>query len=393
MSKKVLLAGTSYSAVPILQVLKKKGYEVAVCGSLQDDPCHALADHSYYIDYSERSLLLDVVQKNDIKYLCPACNDYSYMSCAWVAERRDLPGYDSYETTLILHNKSMFRSFAEKKGLPIPRANPVHEAVELGIKISEFPMLVKPADSFSGRGMTKVENHRELLESIEIAKTNSRSGEALVEEYIEGSLHSHSIFIQDGKCVFDIFVDEFCTTYPYQVNCSNIPSKLSETVQTGVRECIMELISMLQLNDGLLHTQFMVNEKGFWLIECMRRGPGDLYHHMVELSTGINGMDLYARPFIGERMPPKIVTKGSRFYARHTISVTEPTVAVSFSINLPAEDIQIASLKNSGGLLKAAPYDKLAIFFARFENKETLFQYTPKLADQVSIQTLGIKQQ
>ena len=389
MSKNVLLAGTSYSAVPILQALKSNDCKVSVCGSLQDDPCHALADRSYYIDYSERTLLLDVIQKNNIQYLCPACNDYSYMSCAWVAEERGLPGYDSYENTLILHNKTRFRSFAEKNGFPIPRAKPVHEAVELGSDFANFPMLVKPADSFSGRGMTKVGNHRELLESIKTARDSSRTGEVLVEEYIEGSLHSHSIFIQDGECVFDLFVDEFCTIYPYQVNCSNIPSVLPETVQVNVRECIMELISTLKLNDGLLHTQFMVNGKDFWLIECMRRGPGDLYYHMVELSTGINGMDLYARPFIGERMPSKIVTESSRCYARHTISVTEPTVVSSFSINLSTEDIQIASLKTSGGLLEAAPYDKLAIFFAQFKNKEELFKHTPDLSAYVSIQSSG----
>ena len=60
--------------------LKANGQAVAVCGVSLEDPCHAYADHANPIDYSQRDLLLDLVRRESIDYLCPSCNDYSYLS-------------------------------------------------------------------------------------------------------------------------------------------------------------------------------------------------------------------------------------------------------------------------------------------------------------------------
>ena len=387
MVKSVLLIGTSFSAVPIYSALKQLDCHVAVCGGVPTDPCHAFADESHYIDYSDRNQLLELVRKKGFKYIAPSCNDYAYLSGAWVAEQEGLPGFDSYETTLILHNKNEFRKFADKNGYPIPKATSVHDLDELKKVDLINPMLVKPVDSSSGRGMTKVHNANELKSAIASAISSSRSGEALIEDFIDGKLHSHSVLFQNGRVVFEVVADEFCTVYPYQVNCSNIPSSLPNCLKEKVSDCIQQMVTQLQLADGMLHTQFMVRDNEFWLIECMRRSPGDLYYKMVELSTGVNCVDLYARPFAGFKMPDVVHQKTSRLIARHTISTVSPTIATSFSINLPALNLQTVPLKNSGEIVKEAPYDKLGIFFAEFKSETELFKTTPNLANQVLIQT------
>ncbi len=72
-----------------------------------------------------------------------------------------------------------------------------------------YPLLVKPSDSFSGRGVTKVFDRTELAAAVADARRNSRSAEVVIEEFIEGSLHSHSAFIKDQEIAFDVFVDEY----------------------------------------------------------------------------------------------------------------------------------------------------------------------------------------
>jgi formate-dependent phosphoribosylglycinamide formyltransferase (GAR transformylase) len=358
-----------------------------VCGKVPSDPCHTFADESLDIDYSDRKQLLELVRKKKYQYIVPSCNDYAYLSGAWVAEQEGLPGFDNYDTTLILHNKNEFRKFADKNGYPIPKASSIHELDELEKMHLPKPILVKPVDSYSGRGMTKVHNTDELKSAIASAISSSRTREALVEDFIEGTLHSHSVLFQNGRVVFEIVADEFCTVYPYQVNCSNIPSSLPHSLREKVSDCIQEMVTQLQLTDGLLHTQFMVRDNEFWLIECMRRSPGDLYHKMVELSTGVNCVDLYARPFVGFKMPEVVHQKINRPIARHTISVASSTLVTSFSINLPAFNLQTVSLKNSGEIVNKAPYDKLGIFFAEFKSETEMFKTTPNLANHVLLQT------
>lgn len=387
---RTLLIGTSFSAAPLLSALKRKGHHVTVCGGFKSDPCHAYADASLYIDYSSPEALLEAVQKGEFDYIVPSCNDYSYLSGAVVASECGFLGFDTLETTGILHDKSKFRAFMGSNGFPVPRSFRTEEIERGQLSDLTFPLLVKPTDSFSGRGVTKITCPEKLPEALEAARNASRSGSATVEEFVEGTLHSHSAFVRAKKIAVDFFVDEFCTVYPYQVNCSNHPSALSDTVRATVRSVMDRMIKALDLTDGLLHTQFMVNGDRVWIIECMRRAPGDLYGQFVGWSTGIDYADLFVRPFIGEDLPAAMSLSEPRFMGRHTISTKAPVIVADFSYNIPAQTVRIIPLKSSGEQMDPAPFDKLAILFAEFNDCEEMLAISPYLDKYVAITPLEL---
>ena len=386
--KRALLVGSSFSAAPIFFLLKKRGLHVSVCGSLRTDPCHQYADASFYIDYSDREALLCLVESERFDYIVPTCNDYSYMSCAWFAKRLGYPGFDNFDVAAIIHTKNEFRRITQQYGVPAPRAN--RQQVDKPIDVSglKYPLLVKPIDSFSGRGVTKVVDVSELDAAVDIARQASRSGEIVLEEFVDGALHSHSAFIQNREIVADFFVDEFCTVYPYQVDCSNHPSRLANTIQSAVRATMSQLVKQLDLQDGLLHTQFIANSDQYWIIECMRRCPGDLYGSLIERSTATSYMDYFVRPFLGEAILPEVQPVAHKPIGRHTISVPNPLSTYTFSHTIPASHVQITPLKNSGERMKAAPFDKLAILFAEFPDESTMLEVTPRFAEFVCIESL-----
>ena len=101
----VLLVGSSFSAAPMLFDLKARGAHVTVVGKYQDHPCHAYADHSIYIDYSDPEVLMDVCRNHAFDCLVPSCNDYAYVSAAQVAGKLGYAGFDLVETTQVLHEK------------------------------------------------------------------------------------------------------------------------------------------------------------------------------------------------------------------------------------------------------------------------------------------------
>ena len=376
--KKVLLVGSSYSAVPLLYHLKSYGCTVGVCGNLERDQAIAHADSYHKLDYSKKEDLLALVERERFDHIVPSCNDFSYLSCAWVADRLGYPGYDGYETAVTLHTKAAFRSFALRNGLPVPNA-----------VRPRFPVLVKPIDSFSGRGMTKVRGRDGLARAVDHAKANSRTGRYLIEEFVEGTLHSHSAFLARGKITADVFVDEYCKVYPYEVDCSCLSVALSEKTKDHVRQAVREMLSLLRIENGLVHTQFVADRDRFWLIETMRRAPGDLYGRLVELSTEAAYHKNYVSPFIGMKPPEKTRARRGHFFARHTVSSDESGDFVSFSHDIPSRNVFIVPLKTSGQMLKAAPYDKVAILFAGFQSREDLSKYTPVLDSHVHIQTSG----
>ena len=386
--KRVLLVGSSFSAAPIFFLLKKRGFHVSVCGSLKTDPCHKYADESYYIDYSDRDELLRLVELQNFDFIVPTCNDYSYIACAWVAECMGYPGFDNYRTAVSIHTKNEFRYITEKFEILAPRAKYQQSSRLIDSGGLNFPLLVKPTDSFSGRGVVKVFDYSELDSAVAIARQVARDEDIVLEEYVHGNLHSHSAFIRNGKVAAEFFVDEFCTVYSYQVNCSNHPSKLSASIQANIRATIERLVECLGLKDGLLHTQFIANAEQYWIIECMRRCPGDLYGDLIERSTGVGYMDLYLSSFLNEEIELAPKLSAYKAIGRHTISANHSVATYAFSHSMPSTKVHIVPLKGSGDLLEAAPYDKLAILFFEFNDSLAMFEMTPKLAEFVSIQPL-----
>ncbi|MAR90265.1 MAG: ATP-grasp domain-containing protein [Pseudomonadota bacterium] len=384
--RKALLVGSSYSSAPILSILRERGFQISVCGVHRDDPCHEYADKSYYIDYSNSEALKQLIDAEQFDFIVPSCNDTAYMSTVQATQQNPYPGFDTLPTARILHTKNSFREFTKDNAIPAPRW--LKASAQKDYSSLTLPLLVKPVDAFSGRGITKITDYSSLGPAIENARLSSKDDGVIVEEFVEGSLHSHSAFVVNEKIMIDFFVDEYCSIYPYQVDCSNHPSFLSQHIRNSVRAAIGTIISKLKICDGLIHSQFIVNDDQIWIIECMRRAPGDLFGNLISYSTGHDYTELYTLPFIGGKIKANSSSERYRLIGRHTISVVKPKTLFSFSQSLPSPKVSIVPLKRSGHPITDAPYDKVAILFAEFEAAETLKSITPSMADYMSIKTI-----
>ncbi len=367
----VLLIGSSFSAMPMLFDLKKRGARVIVVGKHQTDPCHAYGDASIYIDYSDPDALLNVCRAHDFAGIVPSCNDYAYVAAAKVAAKLGYKGFDSVEITEILHEKDRFRQFCTTINVPTPQLlDEVTHTNHVHTYDIDVPVLVKPVDSFSGRGIEKVHHPETLPNAIQRALTQSRAGRAVLEEFVEGRLHSHTAFVANGQVVWHDMVDEFCEVYPYQVDRSTYPSRLPQSMRTSVHNSVCALVRALDMADGLLHTQFIAAQEQFWIIECMRRCPGDLYGHHFYFAEGRDYAHAYVSPFLGIAPKPPKATKVLRWVERRVISVKDahPMFGVAFKTHgRPATFIP---LKQSGESLGAAPFDKAGILFVEGQADE-----------------------
>ena len=376
---KALLVGSSFSALPILIYLKSQGLHVTVCGNLKSDSCVSWADEYFELDYSQPELVLDLFRERKFDFIVPSCNDAAIETASIVAHEYNLPGFDSPKTLTKIQNKNEFRSICQKLELNIPNYAYFDKAKSSLEKIREigFPLLLKPTKQFSGRGIYKITSDSELEVAIE---RNDLTDDYLAEEYLEGSLHSHSAFIHSGKIMNEFFADEFCNAYMFQVDCSNSPSILPSGIQERVSAQVSTLIESLKLVDGLLHTQFIVKENKPYLIEAMRRCPGDLFPEMIKQSFGFNYIENYTNPFIDKSVGVSFTSESTKYIARHTISVKSEKPFVFVRLLLENYiNYTFYPLKLSGEKLLSAPFDKAAILFLEFESLVELEEVTPKL--------------
>lgn len=364
----VLLVDTNFSSAPIYQYLIQLGHSVQVVGGNPNDALAKSAEGYTNLDYSNIPEVRKFVINHAIDYLVPGCNDRSYSVCAEVSDGQ-FPGIDKPETAEVINNKSLFKRFLLQTGLPTPRILTKEEAK------SAHQIVVKPVDSFSGKGITLIQKEdTELLESaILLAKTASKTNEFIIEEFVEGQLFSHSGFVRNGTLIEDHIVEEHCTAYAFAVDTSRVLYDFPETLLERIRDCLTIVVKELGLCDGLIHTQFICNGEKFWLIEMTRRCPGDLYSQLIQLSTGFPYAENYARPFLGQ--PYSTHTKKlHNWIMRHTLTQPAAQTLGSVQFRTPINIESFIPLAKTGERLKAAPTDRIAVLFTRAESNTELIE-------------------
>ena len=80
-----------------------------------------------------------------------------------MAEKMALGGHDSYQTTLLLHQKDLFKEFAFKHQIPTPYAQSFDNQDEAlkAVDNNHFPLIIKPVDLTGGKGVSIVSTQKE----------------------------------------------------------------------------------------------------------------------------------------------------------------------------------------------------------------------------------------
>ena len=359
---RVLLVDTNFSSAPIHDYLGREGCEVFVMGGNPNDFLAKTSENYIPIDYSNVDDLRREVEARNIDFVVPGCNDRSYHVSSVVAQERGLAGIDRPEVSEAINSKEKFRELAGRLGLPIPRVLGRDDPGRHG------KVVVKPVDAYSGRGVTIVDRRDgegELEAAIERARSFSRTGGFLIEEFVSGQLYSHSAFIEAGRVIEDFIVEEHCTANQFVVDTSRVVFDFPEHIRVSLREDVRILAAGLALGDGLVHTQFIRNGDDYWLIEVTRRCPGDLYSRLIELSTGFNYVENYVRPFLGKK-PRLNVKAGERGYViRHTVSQREAGRFLSMGFKVPVLIETQVPLLATGEELQGSPKGRASLLFMR----------------------------
>lgn len=361
----VLLIDTNFSSAPIYNYLVQAGNEVYVVGGNPNDFLAKSAKNYINMNYSDVNQTRELIDKLKIDFIVPGCNDRSYQVCAELNSSEKFYGIDTLAATETINNKEKFRAFASKNGLPVPQ---VFTADQVG---KVWPLIVKPVDAYSGRGITIVHEfeNNNLHAAIDRAKEFSRSKTCIVEEYVEGQLYSHTAFILGGNIVKDFIVEEHGTANPFVVDTSWVVYDFSLEMLARIRDDITLMANKLNFVDGLVHTQFIKNKETFWIIEVTRRCPGDLYSQLIELSTGFNYAENYARPFVMQGFSSEKNELKQCWVMRHTISQPTEGVLGSIQFKTPLQIEKLVPISLAGDMIKASPFGRIGLLFAK-ENAE-----------------------
>lgn len=378
--KKVLLLCASHNDLGLIWALRKLGYFIISTGSMPGLIGEKYVDEYIQADYSDKNLILDIAKRKRIDVICSCCNDFGVYTAAYVAEKLGLPGYDSYETTLVLHNKDRFKKFAKQNHIPTPEAemfSDPQQAYEF-IQRAVYPMIIKPTDCSAGNGIRKVENQEEAFEAVKEAFLKSRAGRIVIEDYISGTQHGFCTFLLKQKVAAYCSNNEYSMINPYRVEIDTFPADKDSQVSGLLIEQIEKMAKVLSLQDGIFHLQYIMNPDGkVQIIEVMRRTIGNMYWYPASMRNGFDWNYWEARARCGlscEGFPKGLVPEG--FYAYKAILAEENGTIQSIQIPEKYEKnlIRTVILKQEGDLITHCTSEPIGFFFFNFSSAEEMRQ-------------------
>ena len=241
-------------------------------------------------DYSDKERILAIAKEEKVDVICQCCNDFGVYTAAYVAEQMGLPGYDSYETTLTLHNKDKFKRFAKENDILTPETQCFdnEEDAMKAICGMDMPLIVKPVDASAGNGISKIENTDDVQMAVKGAFDKSRDGRIVVEPFLVGKQYGFCTFLLNRKVVAVASNNEYSFENPYRVEIDTFPADNYEECCEFRIEEIERMAQTLHLKDGIFHLQYIYYKGRPYIIEVMRRILGNMYHVPGNMLTGID---------------------------------------------------------------------------------------------------------
>jgi biotin carboxylase len=315
----VILVDAGFSARPLKHAMEAAGYRVHTVGARTSDALASENPRHHVLDYSNVDDLGKLVEQIKPTAVLPGCTDVSYEVCCQLAESGLIDGFESMETLHQLHDKAAFRSLCQRHNILVPQT---FESIDEALSAS-CPMIIKPTDAFSGKGITVLEapTHATILAAQRAAIAVSRSKSFVMEERVAGQLFSFSAFLTGGSVERAVNVIEFGFVNPLVVDTSFVVD--SKPVESTLTRSIEMLCGALGLEDGLFHVQYILTADGPCLIEVTRRCPGDLYSELIYRTSGFDYAARYTNSFLQASRPAVSKTLDHAVHKhaiRHTIT-------------------------------------------------------------------------
>lgn len=290
--------------VPTIRLAKSMGLRVLVTDYYQDRPGYALADFHEVVDITDLDATLDIARDYGVTGIICDTTDVGVPTAAYVAEKLGLPGM-TYDVAVNFTNKARMRDIARIRGVPTPDYKVVDKDTpcELIAPAIQYPVIVKPVDSQSGKGVTRVVKRTDLCDALQHALDNSRSKTVILESVIDGIEIIVDSFMLDGQSVIlgigQKLPHRLEPTVSERITYSPL---IDQDAFQRIREVNQVMLHAMGLRWGISHAEYIVRAKDIIPIDIAARGGGCMiYTHILPYISQTNVNREMIRLALGER--------------------------------------------------------------------------------------------
>lgn len=297
---KLLVIGAGIGQVSLVKLAKSMGLYVAVV-SPKGYPAIEYADELFECDTYDYERIVDFAHKNNFNAVTSDQNDLLMPSVAYVAEKLGLPG-NTFEQTNYYCDKIKFRTICKKIGIPIPAYIKIVDSSIPEFKM-DMPWIVKPSDSQSSIGISKINTMDEYKSATEYAISKSKHHKAILEQFFSGDEIVCEGFVYQGKYYHLLFGDRRYFNGTFIPSQTLFPSEINVSIKKKILDFENAIAREINPSFGIIHSEYLLNKETgeICMVESAIRGGG-VYtsSHLVPLSTGIDITKLLIRCALGQ---------------------------------------------------------------------------------------------
>ena len=275
---RILILGAGVMQGPALSIAAEMGLETVAADMDPGASCVSMADRFEKVDVKDREgieeLARSLMENGGLSGIMTAGTDFS-ANVAWAAEKLKLPGIP-YENALDASDKERMRRRFREAGVPSPEFIIMESPPEEGCALPfSWPAVVKPVDNMGARGCRRVDDFAELKAAVIEALKFSRSGRAIVEEFMEGPEFSADALVYQGEITITGFADRHIFFPPYFIEMGHtIPSAENPEQIKSLLEAFCRGIKALGITNGAAKGDIKLTSRGPMIGEIAARLSG-----------------------------------------------------------------------------------------------------------------------
>ncbi|MDO5479027.1 MAG: ATP-grasp domain-containing protein, partial [Clostridia bacterium] len=250
--KKALVVAGGIAQAALIKELKGRGIYVILADMNPKAVAVPYADKFYPISTMDEEALKKLARDEKVDYVLTACADQVLLVVAKISEKLGLPCYIDYNTAKLVSDKTYMKDVFIKCGVPTSKHIIMGEFDREKIADFEFPLVVKPVDSYSSRGVRKVLDFEEAEKAFSEAVEISRTKTAIVEEFCEGEELTVDVYVENGKAhvLTTSISDKIADKDRFVIYRTKNPAPISEDIKAQIADTAQKIADGFKLKDS-----------------------------------------------------------------------------------------------------------------------------------------------
>jgi len=312
MGKKALVLAGGFPQIELLRQLKARGIETVLADYYAEPVAKPYADKFCQVSTLDIPAITELAKTEQVDFLITCCTDQALLTVAKVSEELGLPCYIDYQTGLNVTNKQYMKKVFNAFDIPTAKHTIMAAYDETQIAHMQFPLIVKPVDCNSSKGVKRTENKEELRIAVEAAIGYSRTNTAIVEEFIDGEELSADVYVENGVAhlLSVSTLDKIGERDKFVIFRGQYSAEKTARVHALIQGIAQKIADAFGLKNSPMLIQLITDGTRAFVLEFSARTGGGVKFQLIRKASGFDvigaviDLTLGKMPHV-EKLPPE----------------------------------------------------------------------------------------